>query len=79
MQTRHNIISRISRGSNMTKELERQVNVKFDQRTYLKVEEISERLDLRVSEIIRRAVVEGLKTFRNVQLPGSPTTDMKSP
>jgi hypothetical protein len=55
----------------MTKELERQVNVKFDQRTYLKVEEISERLDLRVSEIIRRSVIEGLKSFANASLPGS--------
>lgn len=57
----------------MSREFERQVNVKFDQRTYAKVEEISERLDLRVSEIVRRAVTVGLREFDNARLPGSPT------
>ena len=55
----------------MAKELERQINVKFRPKVYVKAEEISERLDLTVSEIIRRSVIEGLKTFDGVQLPGS--------
>jgi hypothetical protein len=55
----------------MAKELERQINVKFPPKVYVKAEEISERLDLTVSEIIRRSVIEGLKTFDGVQLPGS--------
>jgi len=53
-------------------ELERQVNVKFKQRTYAVIEEISERLELSVSQIVRRAVTAGLKEFKNARLPGSP-------
>ena len=55
----------------MSRELERQVNVKFSQRTYQKVEEISERLNLRVSDVVRRAVTEGLRAFDHAKLPGS--------
>jgi hypothetical protein len=56
----------------MSRELERQVNVKFDNRPYAKVEEVSERFDLKVSDVVRRCVVEGLKTFDTARLPGSP-------
>jgi metal-responsive CopG/Arc/MetJ family transcriptional regulator len=55
------------------RELERQVNVKFDQRLYTEVEKISERLDLTVSQIVRRAIREGLKTLKTAKLPGSTT------
>jgi hypothetical protein len=57
----------------MSRELERQLNVKFDQRIYAKVEKIGKRLDLRVSEIVRRAVAAGLKEFNDARLPGSET------
>jgi hypothetical protein len=56
----------------MARELERQVNVKFDHRTYTRIEEVSERLDLRISDVVRRAVTEGLKAFDRARLPGSP-------
>jgi hypothetical protein len=55
----------------MSQELDRQVNVKFSQAAYEKLEDVSERFRLRLSDVVRRAVAEGLKAFETARLPGS--------
>ena len=60
------------------KKAQRQVNVRFDRDLVEKVEAVSERLDLRVSDVVRRAVLVGLKAFDDARLPGSPTTDAEA-
>jgi metal-responsive CopG/Arc/MetJ family transcriptional regulator len=55
-----------------TKELCRQVNIRLPVVDLRALDDISERLDLQRSEIMRRAVREGIKAFRRAMLPGSP-------
>jgi hypothetical protein len=57
------------------KKAQRQVNVRFDLDLVEKVEAVSERLDLRMSDVVRRAVAEGLKAFDRARLPGSPQVE----
>lgn len=45
--------------------------VRFDINLANRVTEIAERLDMRFSEIIRRATVAGLGAFKGAQLPPS--------
>jgi hypothetical protein len=48
----------------------RVTNVKLDGAIDDKVTVISKRLGLHKSEILRRAIAEGLKTFSDAKLPG---------
>lgn len=45
--------------------------VRFDTNLANRVTELSKRLDMKFSEIIRRATVAGLKAFKDAQLPPS--------
>ncbi len=45
--------------------------VRFDTNLANRVTELGERLELKFSEVIRRATVAGLKAFKDAQLPPS--------
>lgn len=54
----------------VTKNLSNSVNCRLNDEDTRQLDELCRRLDLERSEIIRRAVREGLRSFSDAKLPG---------
>ena len=59
---------------NAGRNLAASINVRLQPPDMLNLRSICARLDLEQSEVARRAIKEGLKSFRNVRLPGASST-----
>jgi hypothetical protein len=72
-------INELARRKDSTMSFEKTIVVRFKWRDIERVEKVADGLGLNFSEVIRRSVAEGIKSFEKAHLPGSPIAEAEEP